>query len=136
MQADETLIRDTYGRYLQRCNRHTVQDLAEFIAPDVNGPDRGWKTYAADLQEVIDALPDIHWDLQQLIVDGNWLAARLVTTGTHQGTFRDLAPTGRRVSIQELVVYRWDGERFVECWGDLAAVLRDALMPASPRTSE
>ena len=120
--SDEATIRGAYERYLQRCNRRTVQDLTEFIDPEVNGPGRGWDVYARDLQEVIDALPDVHWELQQLIVDGRWLAARLVTSGTHRGVFRDLTPSGRQVRVQELVVYRWQDGRFVECWGDLAAV--------------
>lgn len=128
VQPDAAAVRDSYRRYLERCNEHHVGALAEFVSEDVNGPGHGFDGYARDLREVIDALPDIHWELQQLIVDGDWLAARLLTSGTHTGWLRDVAPTGRRVTVQELVVYRWKGGEFVSCWGDLTAVLRDALL--------
>ncbi len=59
--------------------------------------------------------PDYRWDLQQLLVDGQWLAARLIGTGTHTGPFRGIAPTGRVIRTQELVIYRVAGAKIADC---------------------
>jgi len=44
--------------------------------------------------------------LQELIVEEDTKAARLIGQGTHTGLFDGIAPTGRRVRTQELVIYR------------------------------
>jgi predicted ester cyclase len=116
-----------YGRYLQRCNEHRFDELGEFVADDVNGPTEGLGRYIAGLHAVVDAFPDYQWELQHLLVDDQWLAARLCGTGTHTGPFRGIAATGRVIRTQELVIYRTVDGKIVECWGDLGSTVRDEL---------
>jgi predicted ester cyclase len=88
-----------YRRYLQRCNEHRFDELGEFVANDVNGPIVGLSRYIAGLHAVVKAFPDYHWELQRLLVDDQWLAARLSGTGTHTGLFRGIAATGPVIRI-------------------------------------
>jgi predicted ester cyclase len=117
-----------YGRYLQRCNDHRCDELGEFVADDVDGPGQGLGTYIAKVREVIEAFPDYRWNLQRLLTDGEWLAARLIGTGTHAGSFRGIAATGRAVSTQELVMYHVRDGKIIACWGDLHTTVRDQLV--------
>jgi len=117
----------SYRRYLTRCNEHHFDDLGEFVAADVNGSAEGLDHYIAGLHAVTAAFPDYHWDLHRLLVDGQWLAARLTGTGTHTGTFRGITATGRRIRTQELVIYRLAQARIAEVWGDLGSTVRDEL---------
>jgi predicted ester cyclase len=66
-----------YTRYLMLCNEHRFDELGEFVADHVNGPTEGLSRYIAGLQAVSQAFADYQWDLQQLLVDDQWLAARL-----------------------------------------------------------
>lgn len=116
-----------YKRYLQRCNQHRFDELGEFVANDVNGPTVGLSGYISGLQAVVEAFPDYHWELHRLLVDDQWLAARLSGTGTHNGVFRGIAATGRVIHTQELVIYRTADGKIVECWGDLGSTVRDEL---------
>ncbi len=120
---------DFYRRYIDCCNQHRFEELGEFVAEDVRGGDgkEGLESYIAGCQAVVDAFPDYHWDLQQVLVDGDWLAARLVDTGTHSGTFRGVPATGRVITVQELAVYRLENGRIAEGWGDLGSAVRDLL---------
>ncbi|WP_432560871.1 ester cyclase [Kineococcus sp. SYSU DK003] len=124
---------DLYGRYLACCNERRFDQLGEFVSEQVSGsgPVDGLAAYVDGVRAVCTAFPDYRWELQELLVDGDTLAARLTGEGTHTGPFGDLAPTGRRIRIQELVVYRVADGRIVRCWGDLFPVARDAL--TSPR---
>jgi predicted ester cyclase len=81
------------------------------------------------------AFPDYHWDLQELVVEEDTIAARLIGEGTHTGLFGGIAPTGRRIRTQELVIYRIADGKIDRCWGDLFPVVRDALMAATPVTT-
>ena len=117
-----------YRRYLQCCNEHRCDALGEFVADDVDGPGQGLRRYIAKVAEVIEAFPDYRWDLQQLLIDGEWLAARLFGSGTHTGQFRGVAPTGRAIRTQELVMYQVRDSKIIACWGDLHTTVRDQLV--------
>jgi predicted ester cyclase len=132
--ADRADVLAVYEAYLACCNEHRVDDLGAFVAEDVSGsgPVDGLAAYVEGVREVITGFPDYRWDLQQVLVDGDTVVARLVGRGTHTGTFSGIAPTGRSLSTQELVVYRVADGRIVNCWGDLYPVVRDALTTSAP----
>jgi predicted ester cyclase len=119
-----------YRRYNELCNAHRFEELYAFVAPDVvvNGERQGLDGYVAGLQAVTEAFPDYRWDLRQLVVEGPWIAAHFVDTGTHRGTFRGAPPTGRPVTTREFAMYRVEGSRIVEVWvtADNAALLGQA----------
>ena len=119
-----------YERYLTRCNEHRVDELGEFVSEQVSGsgPVDGLAGYVEGVKAVCTAFPDYHWELQELVVEQDTIAARLIGRGTHTGPFSGIAPTGRKVSTHELVMYRIADGKIVHCWGDLFPVVRDALM--------
>ena len=119
-----------YERYLTRCNEHRFDQLGEFVSEHVSGPGPvdGLAAYIDGVKAVCTAFPDYHWELQELVVEEDRIAARLIGQGTHTGPFSGIAPTGRKVSTQELVMYRIADGKIVQCWGDLFPVVRDALM--------
>ena len=119
-----------YERYLTRCNEHRFDELGEFVSEQVSGsgPVDGLAAYIDGVKAVCTAFPDYRWELQELVVEEDTIAARLIGQGTHTGPFSGIAPTGRKVSTQELVIYRIADGKIVQCWGDLFPVVRDALM--------
>jgi len=134
MESEREDLLVFYRRYLQRCNEHRFDELGEFVADDVNGPTEGLSRYIAGLHAVVEAFPDYQWELQRLLVDGQWLAARLYGTGTHTRPFRGIAATGRVIRTQELVIYRTVDRKIVDCWGDLGSTVRDELTSGTTGT--
>jgi predicted ester cyclase len=118
-----------YQRYLTRCNEHRFDQLGEFVSEQVGGSGAvdGLAGYINRLKDVGTAFPDYRWELQDLLVEENTIAARLIGGGTHSGAFGGIAATGRRIRTQELVIYRFADGKIVQCWGDLFPVVRDAL---------
>ena len=111
-------MRDLYTRYIATCNAHQFELLGRFVAQDVrvDGTVRGLKRYVADLQGVVAVFPDYHWELQHLVVDGDWMAAHLLDSGTQALAFRDVAPAGRRFVVPEFAFYRVEERRIVDVW--------------------
>jgi aspartyl-tRNA synthetase len=107
-----------YRRYNEVCNAHAFSRLGEFVAEDVhvNGEMQGLDAYIAGLQAVVTAFPDYRWDLRHLLVDGSWIAAHFIDTGTHRGTFLGVVATGRSVTTQEFAMYRLHEQRIHEVW--------------------
>lgn len=125
-------LRQRYLNYLDRCNEHRFETLGNFVALDVNGPGEGLARYITGLQDVVRAFPDYQWIVQDVLVDGDRLAARLTGSGTHSGApFRGIATTGRRLRTMELALYRFRDGLIQNCWGDLGSTVRDALVSAA-----
>jgi predicted ester cyclase len=113
MDGERAELEAFYRRYIQRCNERGFDDLGEFVDRDVevNGEPHGLQAYGEGLASVIEIVPDFHWDLRHLLIDGCWLSAHLTDTGTAAGN--------RPLTIQEFAVYRLAAGRIVEVWGDL-----------------
>ena len=129
MGAGRTDVAALYERYLARCNEHRFDELGEFVAEQVggSGADSGLAAYIDRCKAVTAAFLDYRWELQQRVVEEDTVVARLIGRGTHTGPFCGIAPTGRSISTQELVMYRFAEGKIVQCWGDLFPVVRDAL---------
>lgn len=129
MELERAEMIAVYERYLSCCNDRRFDQLGEFVSNQVSGsgPVDGLAAYIDGVEAVCTAFPDYRWQLQNLVVEGDSIAARLIGQGTHTGPFSGIAATGRRISIQELVTYRFRNGKIVECWGDLYPVVRDAL---------
>lgn len=118
-----------YESYLACCNERRFDELGEFVDEHVSGSRSadGRTAYVDGIRALVSAFPDYRWELQDLVVEGGSLAARLTGQGTHTGPFLGIAPTGRRITTQELVVYRFADGRITHCWGDLDMVVRAML---------
>jgi predicted ester cyclase len=122
-----------YEQYLTRCNERRFDQLGELVDEQVSGSGSvdGRAAYVERVKAVCTGFLDYHWELQELVVEGNTIAARLIGRGTHTGVFDGIAPTRRKITVQELVIYRIADGKIIHCWGDLNPVVRDALTTPS-----
>jgi len=120
-----------YPDYIAACNERRFDDLDRYVDPAVGGEQPGRDAYVAGLRAVVTAFPDYRWVIEQVVATADMLAVRLTASGTHIGAFRGVPPTGRRISTQELAMYRIAGGRIVHCWGDLGSTVRDELVSGS-----
>ncbi len=63
------------------------------------------------------AFPDTRWTVEDLLTDGDRMAARVRIRGTHRGTFLDIPATGRQIDFTTMDFIRFAGDRVVEHWG-------------------
>lgn len=79
-------------------NAHDVAGVDEFMAADVTirgtTEHDGADEFKAYLKAVYSAFPDFAFTLDRIIAEGDTVAFRMTITGTHEGTFEDLPPTG------------------------------------------
>ena len=65
------------------------------------------------------AFPDLHFAIEDMIAEGNKVVTRYVFTGTHQGEFMGVLPTGKPVNVKGIWIHRLVEDRIVEGkeWG-------------------
>ena len=63
---------------------------------------------------VTSAFPDNRHEVEDVFAAGEQVMARVRLTGTHEGPFMGIPPTGKRIEIGEIHVYRLRSGRAVE----------------------
>jgi steroid delta-isomerase-like uncharacterized protein len=97
--------------------------IDELVAPDavIRTPLPIDATGAEALKQVWAMLlriyPDIHLTVEDLIAEADKVVGRTTVTGTHQGEFMGVAPTGKSVTYNEIFIFRFADGRVVETWG-------------------
>jgi predicted ester cyclase len=86
------------------------------------------------------AFPDLHIETEDRIVSGDKIVYRNVVTGTHQGVYMGVEPTGKKITYSEIFIVRLDGTgRIAQTWGvvDTAAQMRQlGLIPEPHRHTQ
>jgi len=115
------------------------QTIDEVFHPDVHirTPLRIDATGAALMKQVwstlLQAFPDLHVEIEDLVAEGDRVVARNTVTGTHRGAYLGLPAAQRRITWSEIFIGRLRDGRVVETWGvvDVAAQMRQlGLLPA------
>ena len=88
-----------------------------YVRHDANGPDVvGPADAIVFLQTIFDAFPNLRLDESELISEGNLVAVRYVVTGTHQGAFNGIPPSGRDVNFEAHDWFKVEDGKIAEQW--------------------
>lgn len=112
--ADQLYAPDFVGHFVVGPEWHGIDGIKNEV--------RGHRTSFPDWQETVD----------DMIAEGDRVVIRFHSTGTHRGTFAGIAPTGRKIAIREVAIYRLANGKIVEQWGmpDLHGLLTQLQSPA------
>ncbi len=108
--------------YEEVWNQHNPEAADEFVAPDVFTRDmvtehqRGIDGYKHLVRWLHTAFPDLRYDIEDIIAEGDKVATFVTFSATHAGPLRDLAPTGKQVSVKQSHWLRLANGKVVEAW--------------------
>ena len=70
------------------------------------------------------AFPNLYHVIEDVVVEGDKIAVRLVYTGTHSGKLFGFEPTGNRNRYSGASFFKIENEKIVDAWvlGDLNAL--------------
>jgi predicted ester cyclase len=125
--AEVTANKATFKRFQDAMNTCDAEFISkaidELVEPDatIRTPLPGDATGAQALKQVwallLQAFPDLHLTIEDLIGEDDKVVARIVVTGTHLGDYMGLEPTGKSIAYDEIFIFRFAGGRVVETWG-------------------
>ncbi len=78
---------------------------AEFTTPVSDKPLYGGAGYLSVVDLMRKSFSDIHWELVDMAAEGDKVAVSWICSGTHDGEFMGLAPTGKKVSFSVMNFY-------------------------------
>lgn len=59
---------------------------------------------------------EVHYTVEDLIAEGDKIVARLTLSGTQQGAFMGIPPTGKHATVSDIEIFRITGVKAVETW--------------------
>jgi predicted ester cyclase len=77
---------------------------------------RGVEPFVRQVSTYRDAFPDLRFEVEDTIAEGDRVAVRWRAEGTHRGRLQGLAPTGVHASTTGISINRWQGGKAVESW--------------------
>lgn len=113
----------TQERLGEAVNAGNLDALTEVFAPNVvdhdPAPDQaaGPEGFQQFFAGVASAFPDAHIDVETMVADEDNIAIAYTLTGTHQGDFMGVAPTGRAFTARGVQIARFENGLIVERWG-------------------
>jgi steroid delta-isomerase-like uncharacterized protein len=81
---------------------------------DIHGAE-AMKRFAREFRE---AFPDFHDSVDIQIAEGDMVATRFTSTGTHRGTFMGVEPTNRELTWTGITIDRIAEGKIVESWAN------------------
>jgi predicted ester cyclase len=95
--------------------------VEEVIAPDAvthwgDSESNAVEAIRADVERYFAGFTDVSSSIDDLISDGDKVVLRWTTTGSHTGHYGKVPPTGRRITMAGVDVYRLRGGLIVEAW--------------------
>ena len=107
-EENKEVVREYYARVI---NGRDLEAVGEFFVDDrmVEGVKSGCFRY-------FEAFPDMHVALDDLIAEGDRVFLRSTMTGTHDGDYKGLEPTGRHVSTECAEVFHVQDGTFAGYW--------------------
>lgn len=106
-------------------NRNDLSVLETDISPNyvdhaaLPGFSPGPAGSKAMLSMIHGAFPDLRATIEDVIAEGDKVVVRKSWTGTHEGEFMGVAPTGKRVKFEGIVIWRIEAGQLAERWASI-----------------
>ncbi len=110
-------------KFGQAANTGNFDLFDEVVAPDAldhdpapdqgRGPE-GFKTFFGMMRN---AFPDLGIAVDHMVADEDNVSIAYTVTGTHQGEFQGVEPTGKSFSVRGCQIARFEDGKLVERWG-------------------
>jgi steroid delta-isomerase-like uncharacterized protein len=131
-------------RFAEGVNSGNFDVFDEVVAPDVvdhdpapeQGP--GPEGFKEMFRTMRSAFPDLEVTPEHMTVTEDDVALAYTVTGTHEGEFLGVAPTGRKITARGVQIGRFENGRLAERWGssDQLAILQQLGAEPQPEEQE
>ncbi len=119
-------------------NQHNPTLVDELCAPNFvfhtgSQTIQGLPAYKRYLAQFFTAFPDAQFTTEDLVADGDTIAVRRTFRGTQTHSLMGIPPTGRQVTLTDMVILHVANGKFVEAWNsadDLGLLRQLGVIPA------
>jgi len=118
---NKKLIRNLYENAL---NKKNLELLKNYISEDFIGlaGKKGYEGFAEPFIALIKAAPDLEYQIEELLCEGDKVVVKWKLQGTQTGQFQYVAPTGKTFTNTGMAIFELQNEKIIK-----SQVLTDRL---------
>lgn len=129
-------------------NQHHLNIVGEIMDPhmidhfyDAQGmsrPENAVETFKAFYSNMLAAFSDLRVTIHQMLAEGDKVVTHKTFHGTHQGVFRGMPPTGKKITVDVMDIFRIVDGKIVEHWAvvDWLSMMQQlGAVPKAPMTA-
>ncbi len=120
LERNKELVRSMNAEVWNKAN---VDAIDELFAPDFvlhflpdGSETRGIAGLQQHVRDLHDAFPDWSEDIKLVVAEGELVVIHYVSSGTNRGPWLGKPPTGRRVQVNEISIFRIEDGHIAEQW--------------------
>ena len=119
-EQNKAIMRRYFAEVVNRVDRSAAEQIVApdlvFNSPYTPEPTRDRESFLGMLAAVHAAFLDFDLVDHAMLAEGDLVASRWTVHGTHRGQLGPFAPTGRKLAISGISIYRLANGRVVEGW--------------------
>ena len=120
-EENKVIVRRVY-EIISSGNFDRAEEIVDASAPDNelrpgDPPAKLIDTFKVTFSEAREAFPDLRVTVEDMIAEGDRVAARVTMRGTHLREFMGVGSTGKQVEVRAIDMFRVAGGKIVEHWG-------------------
>ena len=136
IEQNKALVRRYYDEVLNQGNIALLDELATeaYIENDpFPGQGTGREGLKGRAGYIVSALKPVHFDIQDVVAEGDRVVVRWLSQGTHSSDFLGIPATNRSYEIAGIDIHRVEDGRMAEHWhvvDQLSQLQQLGLLPA------
>jgi len=136
LEANKALVRRIYEEVLNQRNLAVADEVTTLDSLNHEGPDElrdGPEGVRNVVRMLSAAFPDYHMTIEDMIAEGDKVVVRSTLSGTHQGAFFGIPPTGKTFTQGQIHILRIENGKVAEHWAmrdDLGMMQQLGAIPA------
>jgi steroid delta-isomerase-like uncharacterized protein len=130
-------LMNTFLKFINTADKNLAKEIvsqdAIFHIPGQQEPMQGPDGYLAIIGMMRSGFSDIQWTLEDSVAENDKVAARFIMHGTHNGAFMGVPPTGKKIKVQAMNLYRFSDGKIIEEFGQpdmLGLLMQIGAVPA------
>jgi steroid delta-isomerase-like uncharacterized protein len=135
VRENKDLVRRVIEEFLNSADPALADELfhPDFVDHNPSNPEMsGLENVKRSVTDWHRAFPDTVNAVGDLLAEGDRVAARWVTRGTHRGEFLGIPATDNRIEVTSSGIFRVEGGKVAESWDHFDALGMLAQLSATP----
>lgn len=136
VEENKVTLRRAFEEIWNKKNYSLIPELVspDYVGTNVFGVVKGQEEYEQMVKSATTNMPDIHYEVDEVVGEGDTLMAKVTMTGTYNGKLGDLDISGKRIQATNVFVNKYENGKIRETtvYGNPLATLRQLDVPIPP----
>ncbi|WP_158057317.1 ester cyclase [Halorussus halophilus] len=119
-ESNKKLVRSNFEQLWNEGEYGLIEEICTdaYAAHEPMAGDMDRDEFEAFVRGVHAGFPDVHFEIEDILAEGDEVFVRYIGTGTHDGEFMGIDGTGRKVTVPGMALFRLDDGKIAESWSN------------------